>query len=94
MSMKRLKSKLLGMEPNTATYEEMYNGRLVYKDPMRPNVPGDPDFNPTYYRDDIGSIFLFTCINQHSFSVWRFNKNTVPLTDVNICNCKHLFGKQ
>ena len=52
--MKRLKSKLLGMEPNTATYEEMYNGRLVYKDPMRPNVPGDPDFNPTYYRDDIG----------------------------------------
>ena len=42
------------MEPNTATYEEMYNGRLIYKDPMRPNVPGDPDFNPTYYRDDIG----------------------------------------
>ena len=46
------------MEPNTATYEEMYNGRLVYKDPMRPNVPGDPDFNPTYYRDDI--VFWIT----------------------------------
>ena len=52
--MKRLKSKLLGMEPNTATYEEMYNGKLAYIDPERPNLPPIPDYSPTYYNGDVG----------------------------------------
>jgi len=42
------------MEPNTATYEEMYNGKLAYIDPERPNLPPIPDYSPTYYNGDVG----------------------------------------
>lgn len=52
--MKRLKSKLLAMEPNTQTYEEMYSGRLVYRDPAHPDRLPMPDYNPTYYRENVG----------------------------------------
>ncbi len=52
--MKRLKSKLLGMEPNTATYASMYNGSLAYVDPEKPGMPPIPDDNPVYYNDQIG----------------------------------------
>ena len=54
MLVKRLKKKLLSMEPNTHTYEEMYNGSIVYLDPARPGVPPMSDCDPTYYSGDIG----------------------------------------
>ena len=49
--MKRLKSKLLAMEPNTATYTEMYNGSITkcYGHP-----PEEKDWDPTYYNGDVG----------------------------------------
>ncbi len=58
--MKRLKKKLLGMEPNTHTYEEMYNGNIVYLDPARPGVPPMSDCDPTYYSGDVGFVFTGT----------------------------------
>ena len=52
--MKRLKSKLLGMETNTQTYEAMYDGAMTIKDPRYPNMPPISDNCPIYYKDDIG----------------------------------------
>ena len=42
--MKRLKNKLLSMEPNTSTYTEMYNGRII---PCPPSGPAVDDWDPT-----------------------------------------------
>lgn len=54
MPLKRLKSKLLGMELNTATYAEMYDGSLTYVDPEKPSMPPISDNNPLYYNGNIG----------------------------------------
>lgn len=51
--MKRLKNKLLSMQPNTATYHEMYNGSMLVADPQRAIEPWE-EYDPTYYSDDIG----------------------------------------
>ncbi len=51
--MKRLKNKLLSMQSNTATYNEMYEGALSYHDLERGGPP-IPDYNPTYYRNTVG----------------------------------------
>jgi hypothetical protein len=52
MPLKRLKSKLLAMEPNTATYTEMYNGSISIADPRGgPSIHAD---DPVYYNDQIG----------------------------------------
>lgn len=52
--MKRLKTKLLGMEPSTQTYREMYEGQMTVIDPARPGIPPTPDYDPTYYSGSIG----------------------------------------
>ena len=70
--MKRLKSKLLAMEPNTQTYEEMYSGRLVYRDPAHPDRLPMPDYNPTYYRENVG----FEITATHKLAQ---DKPTVPI---------------
>ena len=49
--MKRLKNKLLSMDLNTTTYTEMYNGSMTI---IEPNSSSYEDWNPTYYREDIG----------------------------------------
>ncbi len=58
--MKRLKSKLSSMEPNTATYSEMYDGRLTIIDLKRSSLPSVNDFDPTYYNGDIGFFITGT----------------------------------
>lgn len=52
--MKRLKRKLLAMEPNTTTYREMYNGSMSVIDPSYPDMPPMPAYDPIYYAGEIG----------------------------------------
>ncbi len=50
--MKRLKNKLLSMEPGTTTYKEMYEGyMLVYDGSERDPVE---EYNATYYNERVG----------------------------------------
>lgn len=52
--MKRLKNKLLSMNPNTTTYKEMYEGSMLIVDPSRPSMEPYDDYSPIYYRDRVG----------------------------------------
>ncbi len=52
--MKRLKNKLLSMEPNTTTYKEMYEGSMIIVDPAHPGMLPYEDYDATYYREDVG----------------------------------------
>jgi len=36
--MKRLKNKILSMEPNTTTYKAMYEGSMIIEDPAHPTM--------------------------------------------------------
>lgn len=56
--MKRLKNKLLEMEPNTETYAAMYDGSMTVSDPSRPWMLPIHESDPTYYHGNIG--FLIT----------------------------------
>ncbi len=49
--MKRLKSKLLSMEPNTTTFKEMYEGTML----VVPATTQEPwvDYDSTYYREEV-----------------------------------------
>ncbi|MBQ9120783.1 MAG: ABC-ATPase domain-containing protein [Clostridia bacterium] len=58
--MKRLKSKLLAMEPSTQTYKEMYEGHMTAVDPTRPWFPPMAEYDPTYYYGEIGFYFSAT----------------------------------
>lgn len=60
--MKRLKNLLLAMKPNTNTYKEMYEGPMSVADPDVPAVMPFLDYDPTYYRGDIG--FRITCTHK------------------------------
>ncbi len=55
--MKRLRSKLAAMEPNTTTYTEMYNGSI---DRDYGDSPPEKDFDPTYYRGNVGFYITAT----------------------------------
>ncbi len=50
--MKRLKHILLGMDPGTRTYKEIYEGAMTVVSPDF--AEPYPDYNPTYYNGDIG----------------------------------------
>lgn len=52
--MQRLKNKLLAMDPNTATYTAMYDGRMNVVDPNYPEMDPTLLFDPTYYSGEIG----------------------------------------
>lgn len=52
--MKRLKSKLLSMEPNTTTYKAMYEGSMTVVDPAHPTMESYTDYSNIYYRENIG----------------------------------------
>ena len=52
--MKRLKNKLLSMEPNTTTYKEMYEGSMTVVDPAHPTIPPYGDYSSVYYNESIG----------------------------------------
>lgn len=52
--MKRLKSKILSMEPNTTTYKAMYEGSMIIKDPAHPTMEPYVDYSSTYYNESIG----------------------------------------
>lgn len=52
--MKRLKNKLLAMEPNTATYQEMYEGLMMVTDPYYPDMLPACINDPVYFDDQIG----------------------------------------
>jgi len=52
--MKRLKNKLLSMEPNTTTYKQMYEGTMTVSDPAHPTIEPWPDHDPVYYNDRVG----------------------------------------
>lgn len=60
--MKRLKSKLLGMEPQDTTYFEMYNATISIVDPVRYWAPPIRTADPIYYRENIG--FKITATNK------------------------------
>jgi len=51
--MKRLKNKILSMEPNTTTYKAMYEGSMTIIDPAS-TMPAYVDYSSTYYNESIG----------------------------------------
>jgi len=51
--MKRLKNKILSMEPNTTTYKAMYEGSMTIVDPSS-TMPAYVDYSSTYYNESIG----------------------------------------
>ena len=51
--MKRLKNKILSMEPNTATYTSMYDGSMTVVDPAHPSMTY-VDHAPIYYNERVG----------------------------------------
>ena len=51
--MKRLKNKILSMEPNTTTYKAMYEGSMFIVDPSS-TIPPYMDYSSTYYNESIG----------------------------------------
>ncbi len=52
--MKRLKNKILSMEPNATSYKEMYEGSMTVIDPAHPTMESYVDYNATYYNGSIG----------------------------------------
>ena len=54
MPMKRLKNKILSMEPNTTTYKAMYEGSMTIVDPSHPTMEPYVDYSSTYYNENIG----------------------------------------
>ena len=52
--MKRLKNKLLSMEPNTSTYKDMYEGSMIVEDPSYPTMESYVDYSSIYYNENIG----------------------------------------
>ncbi|MBR2347113.1 MAG: ABC-ATPase domain-containing protein [Clostridia bacterium] len=52
--MKRLKNKILSMEPNTTTYKAMYEGSMTIVDPSHPTMEPYVDYSSTYYNENIG----------------------------------------
>ena len=52
--MKRLKNKILSMEPNTTTYKAMYEGSMTIVDPAHPTMAPYVDYSSTYYNENIG----------------------------------------
>ena len=51
--MKRLKNKILSMEPNTTTYKAMYEGSMTIVDPSS-TMPPYMDYSTVYYNESIG----------------------------------------
>ncbi len=56
--MKRLKNKLLTMDPHTSTYKEMYEGEMTVSDPENGSL--ELEYDPTYYDEDIGFRISYT----------------------------------
>lgn len=54
MPMKRLKNKILSMEPNTSTYKAMYEGSMLIEDPAHPTMEPYADYSSIYYNDSVG----------------------------------------
>ena len=52
--MKRLKNKILSMEPNTSTYRDMYVGNMTIVDPSHPTMEPYVDYSSIYYNENIG----------------------------------------
>ncbi len=58
--MKRLKNKLLSMEPNTATYKEMYEGEMTVIFSYDPDIPPSIEYEPLYFNNGIGFLISLT----------------------------------
>ena len=54
MHLKRLKSKLLSMEPDTTTYRAMYEGSMTVVDPAYPTMEPYTDYSAVYYNESVG----------------------------------------
>ncbi len=52
--MKRLKNKILSMEPDTASYSAMYEGSMYVEDPSHPTIDPYVDHCPIYYNENVG----------------------------------------
>ena len=52
--MKRLKNKILSMEPNTTTYKAMYEGSMIIVDPAHPTMEPYVDYSSIYYNESVG----------------------------------------
>lgn len=52
--MKRLKNKILSMEPNTTTYKTMYEGSMTIVDPAHPMMEPYTDYSSIYYNESVG----------------------------------------
>lgn len=57
--MKRLKNFLLGMQANTTTYREMYEGKIIIEQESS-NLEPVIDYEPIYYHGDIGFEITLT----------------------------------
>ncbi len=83
--MKRLKNALLGMEPNTNTYHEMYEGRYVISAGIFGNPTNDDfvEYDPTYWHEDFACSIRMT----HKFAqdkptlVWRIPAELLGITE-------------
>lgn len=42
------------MDPNTTTYKQMYDGMMLVSDPAYPTIEPWPEYDPTYFRGEIG----------------------------------------
>jgi len=54
MPLKRLKNKLLSMEPGTTTYTDMYEGSMIVEDPGHPTMLPYEDESAVYYNERVG----------------------------------------
>lgn len=56
----RLKKILLSTDPNTTTFNAIYDGFMSVYDPESPNITPWPEYDPTYYVGDVGFSFSTT----------------------------------
>ncbi len=83
--MKRLKNALLGMEPNTSTYHEMYEGRYV----IPPGTFGNPtneafvEYDPTYWYETFSCSISMThkLAQDKPTLVWRIPTELLGITE-------------
>ena len=54
MPLKRLKYKLLSMEPGTTSYTDMYEGSMIIEDPGHPTMLPYEDESAVYYNERVG----------------------------------------
>lgn len=55
------------MDPNTATYTAMYDGRMLVVDPNYPDMDPTPFSEPTYYSGEILAAYCYLIVFSCNF---------------------------